>query len=71
MVPMQALAQMNSKKEFTESLGRLKSYLIVKSVPTDLRSRILEYYEYLFTSSAALDDNLGSACRSRGDLETR
>merc|ERR1711907_218963 len=29
-----------------------------KSVPSDLRSRILEYYEYLFTSSQSLGKEL-------------
>ena len=47
-----ALSSMNSKRELAgKQLDTIKNYLLVKSVPTDLRSRILEYYEYLFTSS--------------------
>ena len=54
----QALHNMNSKMELTGSskqLEHIKSYLLLKAVPSDLRAHILEYYEYLFTSSAALD----------------
>ena len=55
----QALASMNSKKELTgKALNDIKQFLLIKGVTTDLRSRILEYYEYLFTSSAALDSSL-------------
>jgi len=54
----QALQTMNSKKELTgKKLDMIKSYLLVKTVPADLRSRILEYFEYLYTSSAALNNN--------------
>jgi len=50
-----ALASMNAKKELTgKRLEGIRSFLLIKSVPADIRSRILEYYEYLFTSSAAL-----------------
>ena len=50
-----ALATMNSKKELAgKQLDTIRNYLILKGVPTDLRSRILEYYEYLFTSSQSL-----------------
>jgi CRP-like cAMP-binding protein len=50
-----ALASMNSKKELAgKQLDTIRNYLLVKGVPTDLRSRILEYYEYLFTSSQSL-----------------
>ena len=52
-----ALSSMNSKKELAgKQLDAIRNYLLVKGVPTDLRARILEYYEYLFTSSAALAD---------------
>jgi len=50
-----ALASMNSKKELAgKQLDTIRNYLLVKGVPSDLRSRILEYYEYLFTSSQSL-----------------
>ena len=50
-----ALTSMNSKKELSgKQLDTIRNYLYVKAVPNDLRSRILEYYEYLFTSSQAL-----------------
>jgi len=50
-----ALASMNSKKELAgKQLDTIRNYLLVKAVPADLRSRILEYYEYLFTSSQSL-----------------
>ena len=53
----QALASMNARKELAgKQLEQIKNYLIIKSVPRDLRDRVLEYYEYLFTSSAALDN---------------
>ena len=50
-----ALASMNSKKELAgKQLEAIKQYCMIKGVQADLRSRILEYYEYVFTSSAAL-----------------
>jgi hypothetical protein len=50
---------MNSKKELAgKQLDKIRNYLLVKGVPTDLRSRILEYYEYLFTSSQSLADSV-------------
>lgn len=53
----QALASMDSKKELVgKQLGLMKNYLVLKAVPSDLRSRILDYHEYLFTSSAAFAD---------------
>lgn len=53
----QALATMDSKKELVgKQLSLMKNYLVLKSVPSDLRSRILDYHEYLFTSSAAFAD---------------
>ena len=48
---------MNSKKELAgKQLDAIRSFCMIKGVPSDLRSRILEYYDYLFTSSAALQD---------------
>jgi len=52
-----ALASMDSKRELTgKQLDLIRNYLLIKGVPADLRSRVLEYYQYLFTSSAALAD---------------
>ena len=53
----QALAHMNSKKELTgKQLETIRTALIVKGVPSELRGRVMEYYEYLLGSSAALED---------------
>lgn len=50
-----ALASMNSQKELArKELGTVKTFLVMKGVPTDLRSRILEYFEYRLTSSQGL-----------------
>jgi len=47
-----AVASMDSKKELAGAqLDSIRSYLIVKEVPVALRNSIIEYYEYLFTSS--------------------
>ena len=52
-----AIASMNSKKELAgKQLDTIKSYLVLKHVPTDLKARILEYFQYVFTSSQALAD---------------
>ena len=46
---------MNKKKELAgKQLESIRSYLILKAVPSDLRSRILEYYRYVLTSSQEL-----------------
>ena len=53
----QALASMNASKQFTgKQLEMIKSYLLVKQVPSSLRGRVMEFYEYLLSSSAALED---------------
>ena len=50
-----ALASMDMKKELIgKQLDAIKSYLVLKAVPSALRSRILEYYEYTFTSAVGL-----------------
>ena len=51
---------MNAKKAITSKrLDQIRSFLMFKGVGADLRSRILEYYEYLFTSCAPrAHDNL-------------
>jgi len=52
-----AFASMDSKKQLAgKQLDLVRNYLLVKSVPTDLRSRILEYYQYIFTSSQSMED---------------
>ena len=54
-----ALQSMNSKRELAgKKLESIRSFLLLKSVPADLRSRVLEYYEYLYTSSAELATSL-------------
>jgi len=54
-----ALTSMNSKKELAgKQLDTIRNYLTFKSVPSDLRSRILEYYDYLLTSSQALANSI-------------
>ena len=37
-----------------KQLDTIRSYLVIKQVPADLRARILEYYEYRMTSSQSL-----------------
>ena len=50
-----AFAAMDSKKELAgKQLDTIRSYLVIKQVPADLRARILEYYEYRMTSSQSL-----------------
>jgi len=54
-----ALQSMNSKRELTgKQLEGIRNYLVLKAVPGDLRSRILEYYEYHLTSSASLASSI-------------
>jgi len=54
-----ALASMNSQKELSrKELGTVKTFLVMKGVPTDLRSRILEYFEYRLTSSQGLAESI-------------
>jgi len=69
-----ALASMNSKKELAGAqLAAIKSFLLIKHVPPDIRSRILEYYEYHFTSSSGLAEmtmfnNMPPALKCQLDL---
>ena len=52
-----AFASMDSKKELAgKQLDTIRSYLLIKAVPSDLRSRIMEYYEYLYTSAQSVND---------------
>jgi hypothetical protein len=47
-----ALSTMYSKKQVAgKQLDTIRNYLMLKAVPNDVRSRVLEYYEYLLTSS--------------------
>ena len=53
----QALASMDSKKEvFGKKLDEMKHFLMIKGAPRDMRMRVLDYYEYLFSSSVMLND---------------
>lgn len=52
-----ALATLDSKKQICR--GKLETiglYLVVNNVTPDLRARILEYYEYVYTSSQSMED---------------
>ena len=52
-----AMANLDSKKQICR--GKLETiglYLLVNHVSADLRQRILEYYEYLYTSSQSMED---------------
>ena len=49
-----ALAEMASREIGGKKLDVIRSYLIFKDVRSDLRFRILEYFEYLFNSSQSL-----------------
>ena len=52
-----AFASMDSKNALAgKQLDIIRNYLLLKSVPNDLRSRILEYYQYIFTSSQSMED---------------
>ena len=45
-----------AKREFsTKQLHQIRNYLHLKRVQPELKSRILEYFEYLFTSSQSLN----------------
>ena len=57
-----AFAAMDSKKELAGAeLDRIRSYLVVKSVPSDLRARIMEYYEYIYTVSQLSEKDMFTA----------
>ena len=52
-----AFASMDSKNALAgKQLDIIRNYLLLKSVPNDLRGRILEYYQYIFTSSQSFED---------------
>ena len=54
-----ALSSMYAKKQLAgKQLDTIRNYLVLKAVPTDLRGRVLEYYEYLFTSSQSLANSV-------------
>ena len=50
---------MYAKKQLAgKQLDTIRNYLVHKAVPNELRSRALEYYEYLFTSSQSLASSI-------------
>ena len=52
-----AFAAMDSTKQLTgKQLDVIRNYLLLKGVNQELRARILEYYQYIFTSSMSMDD---------------
>ena len=54
-----ALSSMDSKKEMCrEKLETIGQYLIVHNVSSHLRNSILEYYEYLLTSSQSMEEQM-------------
>lgn len=51
-----AFAAMDQKNALAgKQLDLIRNYLLLKAVPTDLRSRILEFYQYLYTSNQSMD----------------
>ena len=56
-----ALSSMYAKKQLAgKQLDTIRNYLVLKSVPNELRSRVLEYYEYFYTSSTSLASSINS-----------
>ena len=54
-----ALSSIDSKKEMCrEKLETIGQYLIVHNVSSHLRNSILEYYEYLLTSSQSMEEQM-------------
>jgi len=54
-----AYQQMDQKAALAgKQLDLIRNYLLLKAVPTELRSRILEFYQYIFTASTAAMDDL-------------
>jgi len=52
-----AFASMDNKRALAgQQLDLIRNYLLLKAVPGDLRARILEYYQYIFTSSQSMED---------------
>jgi len=52
----QAFASMNSKKQLMgKQLGQIKTVLATKGISGAVRARILEYFEFQLTSTAAID----------------
>ena len=52
-----AFASIDQKNALAgKQLDAIRNFLLLKAVPTDLRSRILEYYQYIFTSSQSMVD---------------
>jgi len=54
-----ALSTMYAKKQLTGSkLDTIRNYLVLKAVPNDLRSRVLEFYDYYYSSQKSLADSI-------------
>jgi len=52
-----ALSSIDSKKQVCRGkIETIGHYLLLHNVPFELRAKILEYYEYLFTSSQSMED---------------
>ena len=66
-----AFAAMDSKNQLAgKQLDMINNYLLLKSVPGDLRSRILEYFQYIYTSSQSMD-HLGQLQHMPPNLTTQ
>ena len=52
-----ALSSLDGKKMISRGkIETIGAYLLIHNVPHDVRSRILEFYEYLYTSSQSMED---------------
>ena len=50
-----AFASIDSKNQLAgKQLEIIRNYLLLKTVPVDIRSRILEYFQYIFTSNQSM-----------------
>ena len=66
-----AFAEMDSKHQLAgKQLDMIRNYLLLKAVPGDLRSRILEYFQYIYTSSQSMD-HLGQLEHMPPNLSTQ
>ena len=52
-----AFAAIDKKNQLAgKQLDVIRNYLLLKAVPADVRSRILEYFQYIYTSSQSMDE---------------
>ena len=52
-----AFAAIDNKNQLAgKQLDLIRNYLLLKAVPADVRSRILEYFQYIYTSSQSMDE---------------